>query len=588
MSFVKTQKNWLAALVLTLPLAAHGFMFDPDGEREGGVDAVDMDAFDVTQSSILNADGVTAFLEGVGGKLTSYNHGNISALTLDGAPVFSPLAAGYNCEITIVLGLDTEITDVSVDGLSITSEYDPAGSVNFFEMWYDDTCDSDPLAGTGFNDGTLIASGRFTSLFSTFTATDRVNYEPLDGLTRDDWEPVVTISGSGSSNNVRIRIESFDPTFFPDMNSGDVVIMAFQNYSQSLPYTTTNPSELYTEGPGGVETALAPTIGANTGNDGNFAINGIEGPDLIAQTDVNISLNSTPVVRSGACRMTGGNATVAPVIGTDERDTWTYDFEVASDEQGFDGSWITTGGQINAPSGNTPVSGHWVHSQHGGANGGFSFHAGTSSAPAGTEISSVECADPGWCVQARCAPFKQLFWTGVGNFANQHYSGVFPGCPVTKGNKGTLHRVEVMIGDFGENDNPTRKEGYLPDQDPENCNWSENLAADGYAFPTDMPWTAADAVPLSSTPDPKFGYRDGQICDKCPDYYQIRIFCDESASSDVIYEFAGYLQHGNYQIHPETGEQCPATPQLSSELFETSTIDDTPTTENGNGKGRKK
>lgn len=585
MTTLKTMHNLLLPLLFTLPLTAHGFMFDPDGE--GGVDAVDMDAFDIVQSSILNEDGITAVAEGIGAKLKSYNHGNISALTKGGAPVFSPpSSSGYECELTIVLGLDTEIT--SVDGTRVNSAYDPAGSLNFFEMYYDSTCNADPLAGTGYNDGALIMSGRFTSLFSSFTVTETTNLLPLDGLTTDNWEPVVTVSGHGSSNNVRIRVESFDPAFFPDLNSGDVVIVALQNYSQSVPYTTTNPSELYVEAPGGGAASLAPAIGANTGNDGNYAINGIQGPDFIAQTDVNVSLRSTPAVQTGACRMTGGNATVAPIIGADERSTWTYDFTATSAEEGFSGSRITTGGQINAPSGNNPVSGHWEHTQHGGANGLFSFHAGTSSAPGGTEISTVECADPGWCVQARCAPFKQLFWTGIGNFANQRYAGVFPGCPVVKGNKGTLHRVEVMIGDFGENDNPTRKEGYLPDQDPENCNWSENLAEEGYAFPTDMPWTAADAVPLSSAPDPKFGYRDGQVCDKCPDYYQIRIFCDETATSDVIYEFAGYLQHGNYQIHPETGEQCPATPQLSSELFEVSTGDDTPTNGNGKGKGPKK
>ena len=585
---IKKQNNWFPALLLTLPLAAHGFLMDPDGD--GGVDAVEMDAFDVSQNSILNKDGVTAVDEGVGGKLTSYNHGLISALTLDGAPVFSPLVPGYECEMTIVLGLDTELTQV--EEASIVSAYDPAGEVNFFEMWYDATCNADALAGTGYNDGTLIMSGRFTSLFSGFTTTEAVNLVPLDGLAADDWQPVVTTSGIGSSNNVRIRVESFDPAFFPDLNSDDVIIVALQNYSQSLPYTTTNPSELYVEGPGGVAAALTPTIGANTGNDGNFAINGIQGPDLIAQTDVNIGLSSTPVVQSGACRMTGGNATLAPVLGPDERDTWTYDFEAVAEEV-FSESRITTGGQINAPSRQDPVRGHWTHSQHGGANGNFTFHAGTSSAPQGTEISTVECADPGWCVGARCAPFKQLFWTGIGNFANQRYSGIFPSCEVRKGQRGTLHRVEVMIGDFGENDRPTREEGYLRDDDPDNCNWSDNLADAGYTFPTNMPWTAADAVPLSSAPDPKFGYRDGQVCDKCPDYYQIRIFCDESAASDVIYEFSGYLQNGNYQIHPETGEQCPATPQLSAELFEGATTDpdggvDDCGNGNGNGRGPKK
>ena len=285
----------------------------------------------------------------------------------------------------------------------------------------------------------------------------------------------------------------------------------------------------------------------------------------------------------GACRMTGGNATVYPLIGTDGLDTWSYQFEGPSE-----GERVTTGGQINAPSGNTPVSGHWTHTLHGGQDGTFSFHAGTSSAPAGTEISSVECADPGWCVQARCAPFKQLFWKGIGNFANQRFDYDFGSCNVTKGNRGTLHAVEVMIGDFGENDRPTRKES-LNDGNPDTCDWLDKLQAAGYPGPVG-PYDAADAVYLDSVPDLKFGYKGAQVCDKCPDYYQIRIWCESDLSSptnEVIYEFAGYLGGsnpggGNYQIHPETGEQCPADEVLVPELFEEAS-----TTTTGKGKKNK-
>ena len=102
----QTKGSYFWALLLILPFAAHGFSFDPDGA--GGVSAVEMDAFDITQSSILNKDGITAVATGVGGKLTSYNHGLVSALTLGGVPVFSPpLSPGYECELTIVLALES-------------------------------------------------------------------------------------------------------------------------------------------------------------------------------------------------------------------------------------------------------------------------------------------------------------------------------------------------------------------------------------------------------------------------------------------------------------------------------------------------
>jgi hypothetical protein len=265
--------------------------------------------------------------------------------------------------------------------------------------------------------------------------------------------------------------------------------------------------------------------------------------------------------------MTGGNATVSPTIGFDGLDTWTYDYTGPQEESFDTGFWITTGGQINAPSGNQPPSGHWEHTQHGGAEGNFSFHVGTSSAPEGTQISTVECNDPGWCVQARCAPFKQLFWTGIGNFANQRFDAVFPEeCEVKKGNKGTQHFVRVMIGDFGENDRPTR-EASLIDADPDTCNWFDKLKDAGFPEPPG-PWNASDAVFLDSEPDDQFGDKGGQLCDKCPDYYQIEIHCTTDPGSAVIYQFAGFLQHGNYQLHPATGDQCPAIEELVPELFE--------------------
>jgi hypothetical protein len=182
-------------------------------------------------------------------------------------------------------------------------------------------------------------------------------------------------------------------------------------------------------------------------------------------------------------------------------------------------------------------------------------------------------------VQARCAPFKQIFWTGVGNFSHQRFDAIFPGGTVVpfggRNKVGTLHFYRAMVGDFGENDRPTREES-LVDSNPEACDWFDRLQADGWPGPPG-PYDAFSAVFLDSEPDDQFGDKGGQVCDKCPDYYQIEIHGTADPGSDVIYQFYGYLESGNYQIHPETGEQCPATPELVPELFEKS-----------KGKGRQK
>jgi hypothetical protein len=278
------------------------------------------------------------------------------------------------------------------------------------------------------------------------------------------------------------------------------------------------------------------------------------------------------MLEPGACRMTGGSHTINYFFDAqnDARvflgyidNTFNNEKQTTTTGKGKNAvtqttSWVTTGGQIGAPS-TDPATGHWTHTQHAGAEGIFTFLAGTASAPPGTEISNIACADPGWCVQARCAPFKQIFWDGIGYFPNKHggedFNASFPAtaCTVTPGGPsrdGTLHYFRAMVGDFGENDSTNRQIS------EENCEW---LTTAGGPSGFDV----TEVVELDATTDPKFGDKGGQFCDKCPDYYQIEIYCGSSkeAKGEVIYTFKDFIDDGNFQIHPETSEQC------TSELF---------------------
>ena len=265
----------------------------------------------------------------------------------------------------------------------------------------------------------------------------------------------------------------------------------------------------------------------------------------------------------GKCRMTGGSVTANEFLDEngDLRVTYTNGYvedTYASTDvpkgnlKKLSSSWVTTGGQIGAPS-VLPARGHWSHTQHAGGEGNFTFLSGTSSAPPGTEISNINCADEGWCVQARCAPFKQIFWDGVGYFPAVHkgvdFAASFPAtaCTVTPGGPqkdGTLHYYQAMVGDFGEND---RK-----DRQPNNaqCDW-----------PTPSSYDVNLYTPIDAVADDKFGDKGGQDCDNCADYYQIRIFCGSTPPApgeEPIYEFADFIDGGNFQIHPETSTQCTA------------------------------
>lgn len=180
------------------------------------------------------------------------------------------------------------------------------------------------------------------------------------------------------------------------------------------------------------------------------------------------------------------------------------------------GNAYTFGGQAGAPTAAQPQPwGEWTHRQHRGPAGKFTFHAGTASAPAGTEIDLIECSDPLSCHPARPAPAKQIDFEGVGSFKN--------GKNLPAGDDGgdDLNWFSVHIEDLGE--------------------------------PGNQSLTDLDNAGLCP-PGGHAGLADG--CDKCAcaDYYRIKIHASSNPGSAVIYEVGAYIHGGNFQIHPPVGE----------------------------------
>ena len=208
------------------------------------------------------------------------------------------------------------------------------------------------------------------------------------------------------------------------------------------------------------------------------------------------------------CRVTGG--------GVDSYGHWDGTYANGKSGRGGSVNRYTFGGQAGAPTGALPQPyGEWTHHQQRGPAGSFVFHAGTSSAPEGTEIALIECSDPGWCVQARPAPAKQIDFEGVGTFRT-----INSDAPELEGAVAgvTRHWFEVHIEDLGE---PGRN-GHQP-------NPGGNCPEEGSAG------TEADCG--------------------CPDFYWITIYAgvapgDIPNQTDVIYEVYGYIDGGNLQIHP--------------------------------------
>ncbi len=200
----------------------------------------------------------------------------------------------------------------------------------------------------------------------------------------------------------------------------------------------------------------------------------------------------------GLCRVTGGC-----------RDLF--------DQDGMGWDDYTCGGQAGAPTSAQPQPwGEWTHTQKDGPSGSFTFHAGTASAPENTEIDWIECMDAGWCRQARPAYAKQIDFAGVGVFKNMHPStpaSIADNVEVGK----SLHWFEVNIDDLGE---------------------------PGHSGKVDPPGDQCD--PLGHGRN-----SDTELADcSCPDFYRIRIHAGATDASPVMYEVYGYIDKGNFQIHP--------------------------------------
>jgi hypothetical protein len=87
------------------------------------------------------------------------------------------------------------------------------------------------------------------------------------------------------------------------------------------------------------------------------------------------------------------------------------------------------GGQAGANTAQPPQpKGEWTHHQQRGPSGRFTFHGGTASAPAGTEIDEIRCSDPGGCKPSGNppSPAKQLDFDGIGTFKSIGKGGNAP------------------------------------------------------------------------------------------------------------------------------------------------------------------
>jgi hypothetical protein len=254
--------------------------FDPDG---GGPDGtVQLGSMDFTQGSSLGENVL------VGQEWTLYYQSSLGSLLDGSASVIVGTGLNVNYEITVVAAVDVVTT--FFDGNNIQFQRAVTPGVNFFRLYYDTSLNADPLAGTGFNDGTLILdSSARTDLVGFFNFTSG-GPAVLDQFSADDWGGTLTRVGIGAFST-SAEVTSFDASFFPGLGD-ELLDLVFANSSQILPFRETDPSYQFWDGSGFVPSDVG-------------AVNGVDGPDVIVQADANGSFEPVPEPASERVRCLG-------------------------------------------------------------------------------------------------------------------------------------------------------------------------------------------------------------------------------------------------------------------------------------------
>ena len=274
---------WAALAALVVGVASAGtsaradFLFNPQGDGNPA-NNFDVNSIDAASGNALAKGGVTAINAGPGNTFQLYYQASVSDLVLTNGATFtppglgSPGAPGATYELTIVASVTEVVTSVNVASGTATFAVAPGQSANsFLKIYYGSGAafNASPLAGTGYNDGTLILSG---SPVSTPAGGGNFSNTGTTGLFDqfdhpDAYGGKQSVVGHGSSV-VDFRVLSTNGAFF--VTPPATVTGLDFNTTNTVPFTTIPPSMLFAGlGPG--NTDVIPNLGA---------VNGQSGPDF--------------------------------------------------------------------------------------------------------------------------------------------------------------------------------------------------------------------------------------------------------------------------------------------------------------------
>jgi hypothetical protein len=316
----------LVAIMLCVGLttAADAVLIDLDGTG-GLTGAVNIGSFDWNATSFVAQGGQTAianFLTGSGSlNFTVLSQGRLQGVNDPGGNPVVVNGLNTSYEITYVVKLTETIASVvgtQANFAVVTSQ--PA----FVNIYFSSPINSNPINGSGFNDGTLILRGTTVgNATGNFTVSNNTAVNLDNSPNGNQYGTQQSITGSGRTDTIPFDTLTTNPDFFKQALA--VFGIAFSNLSQSVPYDSVDPmgcfvstdlnqlqcstyshvnGQPYSGQPADANGGIIPKVGAVNGAacTGSIAANC---PDFVAQTDPNSPFTPLAVPEPTTCLLLG-------------------------------------------------------------------------------------------------------------------------------------------------------------------------------------------------------------------------------------------------------------------------------------------
>lgn len=310
----------VASVAVSTTAKADPVTFQPFGNSST---QISIDGFDPAPGNILNVGVIDAANAFVGAgynpitgtnsnsapgvfQFTAFGQASIASYLPAGGGVAQGLPAGTN--LTAVFGSTERLIGFNgtIGGANAvaTSVLD-AGAVNYFQLFAGNT-GTNNFTGQGFNNGTLILTGRLVGLTNPLViASNNANAGALDQFGTNGY-PNINTTGQSGNTGIVVDVESYDPNYFV-LGSNQTFDNFVVSTQFNTPFNAVDPSSAFLVN--STNTALLAAVttagaGLGAGGTGATAIGGLNGgppaqngPGAIqvqGDGNFNLSVTTTP------------------------------------------------------------------------------------------------------------------------------------------------------------------------------------------------------------------------------------------------------------------------------------------------------